>query len=38
MPPLKKETKLSTCRMCGKDRHVPEANFCGRCGTKLLVN
>jgi ribosomal protein L40E len=38
MPSLKRETKHSTCIKCGKDKLVPEAYFCGRCGTKLLVN
>lgn len=31
----KEETKLCECNECGKDRHVEEAVYCTRCGTKL---
>ncbi|KIL73697.1 hypothetical protein SD78_3885 [Bacillus badius] len=32
------ETKICKCINCGKEKHVKDALYCTRCGTKLIVH
>jgi len=32
---IKPEVKYCSCNNCSKDKHIQEARYCSRCGTKL---